>query len=351
LAGCGSQSRRAIVPEPVSFVHDDEIVRGEGFIILADRRTFALMAFLNATGYDDEAKGQTMHPVRIRVRQLVQQNLDKYPQKAAAFRRYADQRHVPSFQYQDYALSLSADYPFHRIRTDAELNYAQTADTLRDFPGVLNDFWETADLAAVWAKVKPDFVAEIHKYDFARMQRQMTFLWEYLRMPRRDSFTLVNIPNLLDTHFMAIGARYENYYFSVESPGSHDYSLNTHEYLHSIVNRLADPCYSAVADKIEPYYQACLKSDFSKSYGSPTTFVSECLVRALDHRIRIRLSGDPEVAKRTEGQVTGLTARGLSLTDPFYRLLADYEKSDASFDNYIPRLFQSLPDYAPPSGP
>ena len=69
---CGAPSAR---PEPDPFPHEDEVRRGEGFVVLADRRVFATMAFLNATGFDDEAEGVSMHPVRRRVRALLAEAL------------------------------------------------------------------------------------------------------------------------------------------------------------------------------------------------------------------------------------------------------------------------------------
>jgi hypothetical protein len=54
----------------VSFNHPDEIVKGQGFMVLADRRLFVVMAFLNAVGMDEEFPGKPMHPVRVGVREL-----------------------------------------------------------------------------------------------------------------------------------------------------------------------------------------------------------------------------------------------------------------------------------------
>ena len=46
LAGCSSSSFSGskVRPEPVSFNYPDEIVKGEGFMALADRREFAVFA-------------------------------------------------------------------------------------------------------------------------------------------------------------------------------------------------------------------------------------------------------------------------------------------------------------------
>ena len=88
------------------------------------------------------------------------------------------------------------------------------------------------------------------------MKEQMAFLWKYLRMPRHDTLTLVDVPNLLERHFHAIGARYEDYYYTVESPGSHSYGLNIHEYLHPIANPIVEAHAALVRDEVMPYYNA-----------------------------------------------------------------------------------------------
>jgi hypothetical protein len=349
LAGCSVGSRSKVQPEAVRFDHPDEVVNGEGFIVLADRREFAVMAFLNATGYDEEAQGQQMHPVRVKVREMVTANLAEHPEKVKAWRAYRNgliRKHLQTFHYQDFALSLSTDYPFQRIRPDDELSYSITAGQLRDFPEVLNDFWTSAKLAAVWDRVKPEYVTEIQKYNFERMKRRMGFLWTYLRMPRHDTLTLVSVPNLLDSHFEAIGARYEGFYYSVESPGSHDYDLNIHEYLHSVVNPLVREDFGAQQAKLAKYCQACKNRPFGKTYGSPVTFTFESLVRALDHRLAVLQTNDPADKRRIEGQVAWETEKGLTLVQPFYNLLAEFEQSDKPFDQFLPTLLEHLPECA-----
>jgi hypothetical protein len=347
LAGCSVGSKSKVQPEAIRFDHPDEVVKGEGFMVLADRREFAVMAFLNATGYDEEAQGQQMHPVRVKVRELVTANVAGNPEKVNAWRRYRNgtmRKHLQPFHFQDFALSLSTDYPFRRIRPDSELGYSITAEQLRDFPEVLNDFWTTAKLAEVWDQVKSQYVAEIRKYNFERMKRRMDFLWTYLRMPRHDTLTLVSVPNLLESHFEAIGARYEDLYYSVESPGSHDYDLNIHEYLHSVVNPLVQADFDAQQAKLAKYCQAGKDRPFGKTYGSPVTSTFESLVRALDHRLVVLQTNDPADKKRIEGQVAWETEKGLTLVQPFYSLLAEFEQSGKPFDQFLPTLLEHLPE-------
>ena len=336
---------RSIKPEPVSFNHPDEVIRGQGFMVLADRRVFTVMAFLNAAGFDDEARGKEMHAVRARVRDMVSDNLTAHPKKLESWRRYYETRRLGTFCYQDFALSLSAEYPFRRIRPDADLGYAFTAERLREFPEILNDVWVTAKLDQVWEEVRDDYLAELRKYDFQKMEREMAFLWKYLRMERHDTFTIVNVPNLLDRHYHAIGARYENYYYSVEGPGAIGYGLNTHEYLHSIVNSLMESSYGRQQSKLLKYYEAGRSGELSKSYQHPVTFAYECLVHAIDHRLRVLKTDDAVAREAAERTVASLTRGGLLLTQPFYRLLPEYEQSDKPFDQFLPILLEQLPEY------
>lgn len=346
LGGCSIWPGANVRPEPARFDHEDEIIRDIGFMAVADRRVFAVMAFLNATGYDEEAQGQTMHPARLKARALIATNLAEHPDKVRVWRDYRNgvtRRGLHPFQYQNFALSLSTDYPFRRIRPDKEVGWAWA---LGNFPAILNDFWATARLGEVWEQVKPDFAAELRKYNFEKMKRQMFFLWSYLRMPRRDAVTLVNVPNLLESHFIATGARYEDYYYTVESPGACTYGLNVHEYLHAIINPLVEADFHAQRTKLSEYCRAGKDEPIRKFYQHPVGFTCECLVRAIDHRLEVLQANDPQVTKRVEGQVAWLTESGLTLTQPLYQLLSEYERSGKPFDQFLPTLLEHLPAYS-----
>lgn len=344
VAGSSGQGRHITV-EPLALTHADEMVKDEGFLVLADRRVFAVMAFLNTVGYDDEAKGQRMHPVRIKVRKMVADNLADHADKLRVWRGHYQKLPMPYFPYQDFALSLSAEYPFRRIRPDSELTYVQTAELLGNFPETLNDFWAAAKLDQVWAEVKGDYVAEIKKYNIEKMRQELASVWQYLRMPRKDTFVLVNVPDLLGKRYQGLGARYENYYYSVESPGASSHSLNTHEYLHSIVNPLVKANYLPYKGKLQAYYEAGKGKPLVATYAEPVVFTYECLVRALDHRLRVRSTNALAACKRIEDQLADQTDKGLTLAMPFYRLLPEYEQSGKSFDSLLSKMLETLPEY------
>ena len=344
LSGC-SEHGDPVQVERVVFSHADEMVRNENFIILADCRVFAVMTSMNACGYDKQFNGIPMHPVRIRVREAIRLKAEAHIDELAEWKEYYRRKGLPNFCYLDYALSLCDDYPFRRIRPDSELGYRVTARRLLDFPDILNKFWETVGLEQIWAQVKPDYLAEIRSYNLSQMARQLAFVWEYLRLERKEHFTFVSIPNLLDTHCHAIGACYENYWYAVENPSAYSYDFNVHEYLHSIINALVDENYKSYRPKLDAYFEAGKDTTIAKSYGSPAGYVSECLVRAIDHRIAVMMTDNPKMVKRRQALVKRRTKDGLLLTEPFYKLLVDFEQSKLDFEKFLPELLEKLPEY------
>ncbi|MBZ5551747.1 MAG: hypothetical protein LAO21_03425 [Acidobacteriia bacterium] len=89
--------------------------------------------------------------------------------------------------------------------------------------------------------------------------------------------TLANVPE-----------RYENYYYTLESPGSNG---GVHEYLHSVVREHVKANFTKHRSKLREYYRAGKAGPMSKSYQQDAGFTEECLVRALDKRIEIFLGG------------------------------------------------------------
>ena len=337
-----------VQPEPARFSDPDEIVEGDAFLVVADRRMFAAMAFLNAAGYDEEPEGFAMHPVRVKVRQAVKERLANEPRKLKTYEAYYREviaRRIPVFAYKDYVLSLSANYPFRPIQPADRLGYPYTAEPLRRLPEILNEFWTLANLEDLWKQVRTDYITEIHRYNVWKMKQQMAFLWEYLRLERQDPFIIVHIPDLLSRHLGAMGAEYEPYFYCVDNPGANDGRLNMHEYLHTIVNPLVEAHYDEFEAKLNPYYSAVQRVPAVAACGDPATFVYECLVAALNRRISIKFENDPTWTRRKEAQVARDTKDGLILAQPFYDGLAEYERTTLSFDQFLPTLLAHLPEY------
>lgn len=347
LTGCSPRSPRVNV-EPVVFNHSDEVIKGAGgaedYRALADRRVFAVMAFLNTVGYDQEVPGKQMHPVRVKVRKMITENLTDFPDKLQSWRQYYKDRIMGAWQYTNYALSLSLDYPFRRIRPDKELSYPWTSYVLADFPEILNDFWITAKLDQVWAKCRDEYFAEVKRCDPNETARGITFVWKYMKMQRKDNYIIIRVPNPLERHSTANANTFEHYFYCVEGPGSGGY---IHEYLHTFINDLVKTNYPSYKSKLQKYFEAGKDAEISSSYQESVYWISECLVHALSHRIAVHRATNPTVKPWIEGSVDELTEGGYTVLKPLYTLLAGFEKSDMPFDQYLPIMLEKLPEYSP----
>ena len=348
LSSCGPRVPYVKVEE-VTWGHPQEVIRGtgagEGFWAVADRRVFAVTAFLNAAGVDEEAPGCQMHPLRTKVREKVAANLAAFPDKLKSWREYFSAKGHYWGQYVDWALTLNTDHPFRRVRPDEELGFPWTSYILADLPDILNDFWVTARLDSVWRECWPDYAAELARYNPAAMAEEMSFLWRYMRMARKDRMIIVQLPNPLVRHHYAFASRHGDYYLSVNSPGTAD-GLNVHEYLHSFINDLVKGGYSAQEVKLRKYFEAGKDAPISSGYQDPVLWTCECLVHALDHRLAVLRISDPVNRKIVEDRVAAFTSGGYTLLGPLYASLARYEQSQLSFDRYFPILLEELPEYS-----
>ena len=347
VTGCNPHGTRITI-EPVTFNHPDEVIKGsgdaKGCMALADRRVFAVMAFLNTAGYDQEVSNMQMHPVRVKVRKMISDNLSNQPEKLHAWRRYYKDNLLGAWQYTNWSLSLNSDFPFRRIRPDKELTYSWTSWMLADFPNILNDFWTTAHLEEVWAECRDDYYAELKRCNPNETAQGINFVWQYMRMPRKDNYIIIRIPNPLERYATANGNRFEHYFYSVEGPGSGGY---VHEYLHTFVNDLVKINYASQKSKLRKYFNAGRDAAISSSYQEPVNWISECLVHALDYRITTMRVSEPTLEKRLEDKVNKLTQGGYIVLKPLYTLLIDFEKSDKPFDQYLPIMLEKLPEYSP----
>jgi hypothetical protein len=335
----GQIRARQFAPASIS-AHADEIRQVPGFIALADRRLFAVMAFLNASGYDDEKPGTEMPALRVKVRRLLAQNLKGGPEKLEGWRRqYAGNAQALVWlpAYQDYSLRLSPDYPFRPV-------FPIPHQRLKRFHEVLNDFWRTARVGEIWRAVKLEYLDEVRAYELERMQSEVDALWAYLRMSRSDAFTFVIVPNPLCESWTAQAVHLGAYYYIVNGPRV-GRSLNTHEYLHSIVEPIVKVSLRSRNPTVEGYFQA--SKGKTKYYGTVQNFTSECVIRAVTARLAFKRDQTPERRAAVERQIDSLMDGGFLLLRPFYEALGGFEADALPFREFVPKLLDGIPTYRP----
>ncbi len=112
--------------------------------------------------------------------------------------------------------------------------------------------------------------------------------------------------------------------------------------------------YASQRKKLNAYFVAGKDMPMAKHYGQRKAYASECLVRALDHRMRLLMEENPETVKQRENTtkrlnrenvIKWITDEGLLLTEPFYRLLVEFEQSNMTFEEYLPEMLKKLPEY------
>ncbi|HNQ87560.1 MAG TPA: hypothetical protein PKM73_02870 [Verrucomicrobiota bacterium] len=65
----------------------------------------------------------------------------------------------------------------------------------------------------------------------------------------------------------------------------------------------------------------------------------------MDNRLWARRVSSHQNDDEMRARVESLSKSGLTLVAPLYTALADFEKTDIPFDQYLPMLLANLPEY------
>jgi hypothetical protein len=237
-------------------------------------------------------------------------------------------------------LTLGAPPRFNYIIPVEEMKYPEIVGSLDGFNRILAEFYQQAAIQALFEETYRDvMVAEVRKYDRARILSQIGYIYEYLRLDRSKlgTFDVIIVPAPFDSYWDANALNYSGQLYIVEGPESNDYGLNMHEYLHMLMDALIPGDFAGQQDKLNAIFQANWQAPYVRNYQEPHTYVEENLVRALDHRMRARL--DPAGAAQRETTLRDEVANGLVLEDNFYAGLAEFERNP---DKTAPGFFAEL---------
>ena len=330
LAGCGPNITVSTDPRDMdlSSFHPD-VVGGEGFTIQPDVRVFTLFAYLNGPAGWSEENGETFSPQRAQLRADLQARLAQLdPARVQRWREFYEQHRQISYRYLYYTLTLGAPPYFNYIIPIEQMKYPDIIGSLDGFNRILAEFYQQAGIQALFEETYRDvMVAEVHKYDRARILGQIRYIYDYLRLDRSKlgTFDVVIVPVPFDSYWDANALNYTGRLYIVEGPESNDYGLNMHEYLHMLMDELIPGDFAGQRDKLDAIFQANRQAPYVRNYQDLHTYVEENLVRALDHRMRAR--SNPADATREELTMRDEVANGLVLEDNFYAGLAEFEQN------------------------
>ncbi len=301
----------------------------------ANPELFAIMCALHAAGFEADAPTVGVHPVRARLRAQLLRQQGPATQALRAYYR----EHLPSAtlsRYISFALVVGPPPKFNYLLRREELPPDVLA--IDGFTEVLVNFYREAQIDQLWAQVGPEYdreIARIHEPVSQIVLTSTSYLRELLKSSSPRTFAVYVEP--------LVGGRvnFRNYgdrYAIVVSSGS-ELPLDEirHAFLHFLLDPLALRYRREVAAKKPLLNIAARAPQLPGEYKEDfPTFLTECLVRAVELRLR-RLP--PEKLARAMDQAE---AEGYVLVRAFSRKLGEFEKAEPAMSYSFPELVKGI---------
>ncbi len=304
----------------------------------ANPQLFATMCALHAAGYEAEVNAGGFHPVRARLRG----GLLRLKGPATEALRAFYQQHTlgdPAAtlsRYISFALVVGPPPKFNFVLRREELPPDVLA--IDGFGEVLANFYREAQIEQVWARVEPEYNREIARLHGQVSQLVLTstaYLRELVKSQSPRTFAVYAEPMVGGTtNFRNYGDRYA----VVLNPGG---ELPLEEIRHAFLHFLLDPLafrYRKVVDTKKPLLAVAARApQLPDEYkGDFPTFLAECLVRAVELRLR-RLPSDGLSRAIDQSE-----AEGYILVRAFSRELTKFEKAEPAMSYYFPDLVRGI---------
>jgi hypothetical protein len=341
LSACGGHRL-----EPPASGLAASLERGIG--VSEDLTVFTLFALLNAAGYDDENREAGMHPVRLQVRQAVQQQLS--PGFQEELRRFYDEhkQHASPWSYSVVA-KATAGPPSFAPTAEWTQDLAQNPrfGPLSGLHGLLRRFYLEIPVQQLYEPVRPAYHQYIQRYRDA-IFRETAAALQYCRVNLTELTASVErknpvvIPNLLDSYERASSFNLDERFISVEGPQER-IGYNPHEFVHAVTNPTVDtPATEALRDQLGPLMEEGLGVLRAPSSRYPTlaAFVDENLVRTIS--LRYLVPRRPERERELQLAMMGEWKSGYSLMRFFWEQLILYEQQAADLRQYYPTMLSRL---------
>jgi hypothetical protein len=313
--------------------------RTSGKISVAmDIRAFTYYAFITGVMEYDEELGSSMTVERLQLRKDMAGRMATVPfSRVNRWRKYYESHPYGEFSYLSYVLGIGAPPDFLNITPRTDIS-STSFYSLAGFREILTEFYETCRIEELynWHRSAGLFGVVEH-YDLKIIEERQKFANNFLKGDGgilRD-MTLTIIPMPYESHYKAYSISYGDLSYIIDGPDSSDGFLNWHEYAHFFVTPIVRNTVWAYSAK----FRKVLADNISKSYVSGSyerldTFVAECFVRALDHRLQVMFAPEwarSSLKKKLSSVEKDEVLNGLALIPYFVAKLDDYEK-DSSFE-------------------
>ena len=299
---------------------------------------FAVLCALHAAGYEQELAATGMHPLRGRLRaELLRLQGPELEQLRKFYleHRPADSTAALS-RFVSFALVVGPPPKFAFEMPREQL--PPDALALEEFNEVLGDFYRAAEIGRRWAALRPEYEREVERLREPLGQAVLvstSYLREILRPASGRTFTLYVEPLVGPrTNLRNFGDRY----ILVVSPSA---EAPVEEIRHAFLHFLLDPLvirHKDAVERLQPLLHYAAKSprlpvEFKDDFPS---FLTECLVRAVDLRLR-RLSGATLARTMDDAEQDGYV-----LVRPLVAALEVFQKAEPAMSFFFPDMLAQV---------
>lgn len=332
-------SRPALLPAVVCLALAVSALAQQPATTDSSHTLFAVMAAVNAAGYDADLNSPHNHPVRAAVRREIA--AANVPSLTALRTFYAAHRNPNTArdlgQWISFALLIGEPPEFKfRVR---EGDLPPEVAALKEFRPLVAAFYKEASLDKLWAKYESEYDRELQRYDDG-LARVMLEVNGYLRLPTSGflgrNFT-VHV-DLLGAPRQVNARSFGPDYFVVASAAPEpQIDEIRHGYLHYVLDAMTGKYNALVRSKnilhafadeahaLDPV----LRKDFR-------LLLTESLIRAAE----LRMSRGSPIAKQQ--RLRDMMIEGHFLTPYFFEALEKFEKQEAGMRIYLPEMIEKI---------
>jgi hypothetical protein len=269
--------------------------KSSGNICVAiDIRAFTLYAFLEGMGVYDLELGFAKSKERQQLEKDISTRLAAVStNRIARWKQFYNDHPYNVYTYLYYVLTLGKPPKFEYIVPKADIA-ERDVFMLGGFNKILQDFFVTMKLDELYAWHKnAGFFAAADAYDLTTLAAQQKFAHNYLRIDtsKASQVILKVIPLPYESHYVAYSIWYGHDVYIIDGPDASEGPLNWHEYLHVFVSPAVKNAVWAYKSKFNDIFEKNKNMpNIIGSYERLDSFVAECLIMPLEHRILCKTS-------------------------------------------------------------
>ncbi len=300
--------------------------------LVADVRMFAVLAAINVGGYDEGLNAEAASPVRVALREDLDSIDSGMRSRLRTFyeQHRLDDPELDLSQYISFSL-MCGEPPYFDLRAEVPTDLPLDIRPIRGLSGLLREFYEVADIEALWNKYLPAYEREMLRYQDALIEAVYE-INGYLRMPSssretrgfRVYFDLLAAPGNINMR---------SYGGDVKVVIHSSSELRAEEiraaYLLHQLDRLSIRYAESVARKESLARFAIYAPALDDAYKTNFQLL---LTKSLAHAAQARMRYESE--KRKQERIAEHLRQGFLLAPYFYEALAGYESQPQSLRRY-----------------